>query len=651
MASKPYPTFKWLLNNVYGGSVNVDSATTLQTTRSIYGNQFDGSADVTGAVPVTSGGTGSTTALTNNKFMVSSGGAIVEAPALTDGQLYIGRTGNSPLATTITAGSGINVTNGSGTVTISSTDSDLQPTTDGQLVIGKTGQAPVLANLTAGNGISITNGPGTVTIAQNSQTGSSTTNVFNHVTAPYFFTAVSPLELTPLNTAFTTVGNNQNIVIRCMINFECNTDAVFFLKLDGVEIGSSPIAGARGNGIAIVPFDNDTNSTMSNVYIQYSTIVALPGSHSLTVNVRSPTGGGIFAGTTGFALNRTINGQGNGDNDLANLERAASNVSIDYVNSTLALLPAAYAGTAITNIFNVVNQPFAYGASNDIHITALDTTFATVATNQDIIIRVMLNFEAHWDACFYIQVDGVEVDSPTSTGTFRSKGVAVVPFDNDQTTTMANVNIQGKYTVPSTGSHILTVGIRAGISGATNSTGFYLNRTGGDGDNTGTERASSTVSIDYVNSTQAYLSGQPAYTVSPNTGLSITGSTIAAGPLNSTGYSNIWGANGAQNGASATLTPSTMFMGGTGFAQINSSGTTYQLPNPKVYVGGLLLWMNATTATLTLGSFYPAAAILTPPSNQNPFPAGTQTFTITNNKSLWCLISDGFNWALWSISQ
>lgn len=39
-----------------------------------------------------------------------------------------------------------------------------QLTTNGQLIIGSTGANPVAANLTAGPGITITNGPGTITI-------------------------------------------------------------------------------------------------------------------------------------------------------------------------------------------------------------------------------------------------------------------------------------------------------------------------------------------------------------------------------------------------------------------------------------------------------------------------------------------------------
>lgn len=51
------------------------------------------------------------------------------------------------------------------------TVSELGPLTDGQLVIGSTGNAPVAGTLTAGTGISITNGAGSITIASNAVSG------------------------------------------------------------------------------------------------------------------------------------------------------------------------------------------------------------------------------------------------------------------------------------------------------------------------------------------------------------------------------------------------------------------------------------------------------------------------------------------------
>ena len=57
--------------------------------------------------------------------MVSSGGSIKEAAALTNGQLLIGATGSAPVAAILTAGDGITITNTAGAVTISSASSSI----------------------------------------------------------------------------------------------------------------------------------------------------------------------------------------------------------------------------------------------------------------------------------------------------------------------------------------------------------------------------------------------------------------------------------------------------------------------------------------------------------------------------------------------
>ncbi len=76
--------------------------------------------DVSGVLPVANGGTNSGNPLSNNRIMVSSGGAIVEAPALTNGQLLIGSTGAAPVAANIAVGalSSLTVTNGAGSIVI-----------------------------------------------------------------------------------------------------------------------------------------------------------------------------------------------------------------------------------------------------------------------------------------------------------------------------------------------------------------------------------------------------------------------------------------------------------------------------------------------------------------------------------------------------
>jgi len=70
---------------------------------------------VSGTLLVVNGGTGSNTALNNNRLMYSSGGKIIEAPALTNGQLFIGSTGGAPVAGAIMVSANLTNTLGSGT--------------------------------------------------------------------------------------------------------------------------------------------------------------------------------------------------------------------------------------------------------------------------------------------------------------------------------------------------------------------------------------------------------------------------------------------------------------------------------------------------------------------------------------------------------
>jgi len=73
------------------------------------------------ALPVGSGGTGATS-LTDGGILLGSGtGAVTATSVLTNGQLLIGDGTGDPAIATITAGSGINVTNGAGSITITST--------------------------------------------------------------------------------------------------------------------------------------------------------------------------------------------------------------------------------------------------------------------------------------------------------------------------------------------------------------------------------------------------------------------------------------------------------------------------------------------------------------------------------------------------
>lgn len=73
-----------------------------------------------GLVKYDGAGTFSAVTVTNHSPLLgSSSNGITSLGPLTNGQLIIGNTGSDPAASTLTAGSGISITNGSGTITVS----------------------------------------------------------------------------------------------------------------------------------------------------------------------------------------------------------------------------------------------------------------------------------------------------------------------------------------------------------------------------------------------------------------------------------------------------------------------------------------------------------------------------------------------------
>ena len=102
-----------------GNNINVLGAGVL----SVAGNAGTSTLTIsmTDPLPVTNGGTGRAS-LTNHGLLVGAGTSeVTQLGAATNGQLPIGSTGADPVLATLTAGAGISVTNGAGTITIAAT--------------------------------------------------------------------------------------------------------------------------------------------------------------------------------------------------------------------------------------------------------------------------------------------------------------------------------------------------------------------------------------------------------------------------------------------------------------------------------------------------------------------------------------------------
>lgn len=99
---------------------NIDLSTCNNATSSFL-STVSLTTNVTGTLPIANGGTGATTLAANSIIVGNGTSALSTLGAAVNGQIPIGRTGLAPVLGTLTAGSNITVTNGSGTITIDAT--------------------------------------------------------------------------------------------------------------------------------------------------------------------------------------------------------------------------------------------------------------------------------------------------------------------------------------------------------------------------------------------------------------------------------------------------------------------------------------------------------------------------------------------------
>jgi hypothetical protein len=180
------------------------SAATLTTARAIYGNNFDGSAALTQIIASTYGGTGNgftkfsgpataektftlpdatCSILTSNAAVTLAQGGTVQT-SYTYGQLLIGNTtGNTLAKATLTAGTAIGVSNGSGAITISNTGVTSNVAGTGISVSGATGAVTItnsgVTSNVAGTGVTVSGATGAVTVSIGQAVATSSNVQFN----------------------------------------------------------------------------------------------------------------------------------------------------------------------------------------------------------------------------------------------------------------------------------------------------------------------------------------------------------------------------------------------------------------------------------------------------------------------------------------
>lgn len=118
-------TFSVGIDNSDSDNFKITSGATPSAGTDLFKMTSAGVITLANDLDVSEGGTGVST-LTSHGILLGNGAGDIQATAeLSNGQLIIGSTGNAPSAATLTAGSGISITNAAGSVTIASTGGGL----------------------------------------------------------------------------------------------------------------------------------------------------------------------------------------------------------------------------------------------------------------------------------------------------------------------------------------------------------------------------------------------------------------------------------------------------------------------------------------------------------------------------------------------
>jgi hypothetical protein len=325
--------------SVTNGAGTIALANTGVTSVAGTANQISASAStgaVTLSVPsafIAPGTVRVTTSLTvdtltpNAALYATTGGLITSTAALTDGQILVGSTGGAPVATTITAGTGISVTNAGGSITTATTgDVTLAGTlavanggtglttlgTANQVFgVDNAGTAAEYKTLAAGTGMSVVHGTNVVTF---NNTGVTSVGL----TAPSIFTVTgSPV---------TTTGT---------IDFALNTQAAHAVFV-GPTTGTA-VPTFRTLAYADLPIQLYVENPVSPV------APAVAGNNSVAIGSGSATsaangfavGAGALASTVGqkaFA-NGSLGGSGDAQTSLY----VARNITTDATLTELFL--------------------------------------------------------------------------------------------------------------------------------------------------------------------------------------------------------------------------------------------------------------------------------------------------------------------------
>jgi hypothetical protein len=284
-------------------------------------------ANTTSPLPVGDGGTGANTLTIHGLLKGDAAGAVSALPAATNGQLPIGSTAADPVLATITAGSGITVTNGAGSITIAASG----------------GGGGGITTLTADDTNTATGA--TVTIAGD------TTNIFT----------------TANNASTLTISQGPALVLPA-------TDAG--LAQGVISVGGQVIASFAGSdNVYLGPFTGNGVGSSFNVGVGAQCLTAIAsGTENVALGLNSLTSldngnGNVSIGhnaCTTLNSNTAVYNVGIGEAALSSLGTGSANVAIGLDAG------AVLTGSETSNIYILNNG--VTGESNTIRIGTQGTT-------------------------------------------------------------------------------------------------------------------------------------------------------------------------------------------------------------------------------------------------------------------------------------
>lgn len=289
---------------------------------------------------VGNGGTGAAS-LPQHQVLVGNGTSAVTSYALTNGQVLIGQTGGAPAAATLTAGTGVGITNGTNSITVAI----------GQAV--GTGDSPTFAGLTlsgltgylSGNGGSALTASATIPVADVSGAAPLASPTFTgKVTLPVSTTSSAGLSFgTSLGSAPTAPVNGDMWVQsdgRVYIRLN-NTSQNFIINQYAQDISLAPAPRASITGFNLTFTGGQTNGTVGGA-------VTIAG------------GAGISGG--GAVTIRGGTGSTNGAVNIGQTNTSAVNIGATGVTTAIAGTATATTVSAGDNSTNVATTAFVTAA-------------------------------------------------------------------------------------------------------------------------------------------------------------------------------------------------------------------------------------------------------------------------------------------------